>query len=197
MTAQTPHIPLEDMVDLARSLLSSAEEDAIRTHVAGCASCTVQLARVEHMLELASADKSEQVPSELVARAVRLMRQRRAAPAPPTRQRTLAALRFDSARAPLALGRRGGPGAARQLVFSGEGQDVDVRIKASGASWAVWGQLLGAVADGQVELAGPVRVRTTLNPLGEFSLPPVPQGAYTLLLQLQDVEISMALDIGV
>lgn len=196
MRAQTPHILLEDMVDFARGLLSGAEADALRGHVVSCASCSAQMARIERLLALAGADTSEEVPPELVARAVRLIRQRRAALAPPPRRLALATLRFDSAQAPLALGRRGGPGAARQLVFAGEQQDVDVRIKPSGAGWVVWGQLLGAVADGQAELAGPVRVQATLNPLGEFSLPPVPEGAYTLLLQLQDVEISMALEIG-
>lgn len=196
MSAQTPHIPLDQLVDFARGQLPGAERQAIQNHITSCSSCTAQLSRLEQLLALASTETGDKMPSPVVARALQLWRERRAALTPPPRRRILATLRFDSALAPLALGRRGGPGAARQLMFTAEQQDVDVRIKPSGAGWVVWGQLLGAAAGAQVELAGPATVQTQLSPLGEFSLPPVPRGAYTLQLQLEDVELSMALDIG-
>lgn len=194
MTEQTRHVPLDHMIDLALGTLPNTEHEAIRGHIAGCASCITQLARLERLLALAAADTSEEVPSHIAARAVRLMRQRRAA-APP-RRHLVALLHFDSTRAPMALGRRGGTRAARQLMFTAGQHDVDLRIKASGNDWVVWGQLLGPVDGGQVELAGPMKVQAELTPQGEFSLPPVPQGAYTLQLVLREISIGMALEIG-
>jgi hypothetical protein len=125
------------------------------------------------------------------------MRQRKAAAQPAPRRRIMATLRFDNLRMPVALGKRSQSVGARQLVFETEQCDVDVRIKPVGAKWAVWGQVLGSVTGGQVELHGPATVQTQVNTLGEFRLPPVPPGAYSLTLALEDGDIGMALDIGV
>jgi hypothetical protein len=154
------------------------------------------MARITRLIAVTSADDSEDAPAHVAARAVRLMRQRNAAALPATRPRLTAALRFDSRRTPVALGARGQSAGARQIMFETEQHNVDVRIKPVGAQWAVWGQVLGAVAGGQAELQGPATVQADLNHLSEFDLPPVPPGAYTLILRLDDLEIDMALNIG-
>lgn len=71
-------------------------------------------------------------------------------------RRVLATLRFDSAAQPaLALGMRGGRAATRQLLFSAEGYDLDLRLTpdATGPSWQLDGQVLGP--------EGPMRVALT------------------------------------
>jgi hypothetical protein len=196
MSHHSQHISLDRMVDLARGHLPAAEQQSIRIHAASCADCAAQMARIERLIAVTSADDSEDAPAHVVARAVRLMRQRNAAVLPAPRQRLTAALRFDSARTRIALGTRSQAASTRQVMFETEQHNVDVRIKPAGARWAVWGQVLGAVAGGQAELHGPATVQAELNSLSEFNLPPVPPGAYTLILRLDDLEIDMALTIG-
>jgi anti-sigma factor RsiW len=185
------------MVDLVRGHLPAIEQQSIHSHTAACAQCAAQMARVERLVAETRADDSQEVPTHVVARAVRLMRQRKAAAQPALRRRIAAVVRFDSARTPLALGRRSQPSSGRQVVFDTGLHDVVVRLKPAGDRCAVWGQVLGSVAGGQVTLEGPASAQTELNSLSEFSLPPVPPGAYALTLQLDDVEIDMALDITV
>jgi len=58
-----------------------------------------------------------------------------------------AELLFDTARAPSALGRRGGVGGDRQLVYRHAGLQLDVMLQAGGpAATFVWGQLSRAVS---------------------------------------------------
>jgi anti-sigma factor RsiW len=197
MRDRNQHVALDRIADLARGLLPAAEQESIHSHMAGCARCAAQIARIERLFAVTSAGATEDVPSHVVARAVRLMRQRKAAMQLSPRRRIMATLRFDTLRMPVALGKRSQSVGARQLVFETGQHDVDVRIKPVGAHWAVWGQVLGAVTGGQVELQGPATVQTQLNSLGEFRMPPVPPGTYSLTLQLDDGEIGMDLDIGV
>jgi anti-sigma factor RsiW len=189
------HISLDRLVDLARGHLTAAEQQSIHAHTASCADCASQMARIARLIAVTSADDSEDAPAHVADRAVRLMRQRNAALSA-MRPRLTAALRFDSRRMPVALGARGQAAGARQIMFETEQHNVDVRIKPVGAQWAVWGQVLGAVAGGQAELQGLATVQADLNHLSEFDLPPVPPGAYTLILRLDDLEIDMALNIG-
>jgi anti-sigma factor RsiW len=191
------HIALDRMVDLAHGHLSGAEQQSIRSHIATCAECAAQMTRIERLVAETSADNSEEVPAHVVARAVRLMRQRNATAQPAPHQRITAVLRFDSARMPLAMGKRSRPSGARQIVFETGLHDVVVRIKPAGDRCAIWGQVLGSVAGGQVAIEGPASAQTELNSLSEFSLPPVPPGSYALTLRLNDIEIGMALDVAV
>lgn len=129
-------------------------------------------------------------------KAERLMGQRSPMAQPAQRRRITAALRFDSLRMPIAMGTRSQPTRERQLIFEAGLYDVDVRIEPDGVLWALSGALLGSDAGGQVELKGPATVQTELNSLGEFSLPPMPSGTYSLTLRLDDVDVSMELVIG-
>ena len=197
MRDRIQHVASNRMVDLARGHLPAAEQQPIRSHIATCAECAARMARIERLVAEASADDSEEVPEHVVARAVRLMHQRNAAARPASPRRITAALRFDSARMPLAMGKRSRPSGARQVVFETGLHDVVVRIKPAGDRCAIWGQVLGAVSGGQVAIEGPVSAQAELNSLSEFSLPPVPPGSYALTLRLNDIEIGMALDVAV
>ena len=192
MSERGQHISLDRLLDLARGDVPGAEQQAIRSHTASCASCAAQLARITRIVAVARDDISEEVPRHVVARAVRLMRQRTVV-APDLRRRIVATLRFDSARSAGAVGRRSGLAGARQLVFETGLYDIDVRIRPAGAQWTIWGQVLGDVAGGQAALAGPATAQAEISGLGEFRLPPVPSGAYALTLHLDEVEISMEL----
>jgi hypothetical protein len=109
----------------------------------------------------------------------------------------VAALTFDSAGAsPLAFGMRSAGGAMRQLLFSVEGHDIDLRISPAGdppaGLWLLSGQVLGPDSQGTVTLTdaqGQEAGQSALNEWGEFKLPPVAGGEYTVSVRLGEREI--------
>jgi len=105
-------------------------------------------------------------------------------------RRLAATLRFDSGAQP-ALGMRGEPGAGRQLLYSVEGRDIDLRILGERGEFTVAGQVLGPDEQGQAVLAaGDGAPRTAaLDAFGEFRFDGVAAGPLTLSLQLGGDEI--------
>ncbi len=118
------------------------------------------------------------------------------------RQRLLAVLSFDSwAQPALAAGLRSTGSATRQLVFSAEGRDIDLRIAPSGERFAVHGQVLGPDDNGAVALAPEQAAATVyeapLDAMGEFHLAGVAPGRYQLSLLLAGHEIVLpTFDVG-
>jgi hypothetical protein len=118
-------------------------------------------------------------------------------------ERVQAWLRFDSwAGAPLAAGLRStGTSATRQLIFSAEGRDIDLRIAPSdGELFSVSGQVLGPDERGTVTLAredGTVPNEAPLDDFGEFHLAGVEPGRYSLRLLLPAQELQLPVfDVG-
>ncbi|GCL64819.1 hypothetical protein [Pseudaquabacterium pictum] len=109
-------------------------------------------------------------------------------------RRLQAALSHDTGWAPVpAPGLRSTATAVRQLLYSTNGIDIDLRIQPpdsrSGAGWQVHGQLLGPVGAGQALLqCGSWSSSSPWNELCEFSFTPVPDGLCVLLLQGVDWE---------
>jgi hypothetical protein len=130
-------------------------------------------------------------PEHVVRRALGVFPPPRPAPRPAVLERLVAALSFDSAAGtPLALGVRGAAAEARQLVFTAEGRDIDLRLvpvgEAGDTDFEVSGQVLGPDTAGTIVLEGGGTTRTVqLNELSEFSFGAVPVGDYTLTMQLQ------------
>lgn len=144
----------------------------------------------------------EDAPEALIQRTVATLHSMQASRAPDAAgagllQRIVAVLTFDSANAlPLAFGMRSAAAATRQLLFSARGHDVDLRIGAAapggGDWWLISGQVLGPQAEGEVTLTdalGSPIAQTALNELGEFRLPAMARGRYTVSLRLGSVEI--------
>ncbi len=189
------HIPFTRLVDMVEGRLSQAEQADARPHLAACPRCAADVAWLERVIGLMRADTAEPPPAHAVAAAKRLFR-------PPTqpaaRQQLTAVLQFDSARTPIALGRRAGAQTERQLLFAVSSYLLDLRLAPQGPLWVISGQLFGADDGRQVELHGPAGVmRAALNDLSEFALPPSPPGSYTLRLQLTDLDILIAeLEVG-
>jgi hypothetical protein len=121
------------------------------------------------------------------------------------RRRVEAWLSFDSwATAPLAAGLRSTSSATRQLVFSADGRDVDLRIVPAGMQFTLSGQVLGPDETGTVMLVPEVTAgdpgaarQVPLDALGEFHLAEVQPGRYQLALQLADQDVVLpAFDVG-
>lgn len=185
------HPSFDRLIDLAEGRVSPDERASVLTHVSGCPRCTTEVAQLERLIGLMRADRSEDAPSHVVARAVRLFNLRSAPSRPSIRQRLLATLQFDSAWQPAAMGVRSASTQPRQLLFSDGEHVFDVRITAAGAEWTMAGQVLGPVESGRVDVRGPAGAfHTELNEMGEFTLQ-IPPGTYALLVTLADVEVEI------
>ena len=198
MSNISDHIPFARLVDLAEGRLTSDERAEAQPHLAACPRCAADVAWLERVIGLMRADTAEQPPAQVVAAAKRLFRPPAQPAAQATRQQLMATLQFDSARTPVALGRRAGAQTERQMLFVVSSYLLDLRVVQHGPLWIISGQLLGAEDGRQVELEGPAgTAQAILNDLSEFALPPSPPGVYTLRLQLTDLDITIAgLEVG-
>jgi hypothetical protein len=199
VSSGSSHISFAQVVDLVEGRLSVADQAQAQAHTAGCARCAAQFTWLARVIALMRADKGDDPPAQVVARAVDLFRMRGTLDPVGVRQRRLAALHFDSWRTAPPLGVRGGARLDRQLLFNAEGCDVDVRIRRFGEVWAVAGQVLGPDQSGQVTLQGASStLQGVLNEMSEFTLSPVSPGTYTLIVQLPSVEVEInGLEVGV
>lgn len=135
-------------------------------------------------------------PAHVLHRAIGLWD--RPAAAPTLLQRLTAVLGFDSAGAdPLAFGLRSAGTLSRQMLYSCEGRDIDIRVSGprdGSSGWDVRGQLLGPDDGGEVELQAEtdeVPRRIDLNELTEFHFAGVPEGRYRITLILSDAVIDL------
>ncbi len=141
-------------------------------------------------------------PEALIQRSIGLFQPSRQPAGRPLLPRLVAALRFDSGSAsPLAFGMRSSGGAIRQLLYSLDSCDVDLRVASAEAApgcFVLTGQLLGPDSQGVVvaergepDMPAAEPARAALNDLGEFRLPPLPAGAWRLTLELADHSIEL------
>jgi hypothetical protein len=198
------HIPFALLADFSEG--RQVPDDQARDHLAACARCAGELASLQRLIGVMRTDRSADAPADLIARVKGLFRAPAAAPGPSLRRRLVAALSFDSARAPLAFGVRAGEispreraAAQRQMLFNAGALDIDLRLTPVGgtpaderALWVVTGQVLGSEGGRRVELRGPGGApAAAINDQGEFALPPIPAGHYALTLQLADLDIDI------
>jgi hypothetical protein len=139
----------------------------------------------------------QDAPPTLVARAIALWPE--AAPSASlaqTLRRVLASLSFDSGPLPaLAPGLRSAGTGVRQLLFSAEGRDIDLRIAPATdppAGWMLSGQVLGPDLLGEVHLTGAgTDHRAPLDELCEFRFGPIGAGRWQLALVTADMQLEL------
>jgi hypothetical protein len=194
MKTTSQHIPFAKLADLAESRASADERAASALHLSSCSHCAGELQRLEQVMELMRTDTSADAPRDVLAYAMNIFRGREQSTERSLLRRIVAAVSFDSRLdiAP-AFGVRSGQATTRQLLFSAEENDIDLRISSQDDQWMVAGQLLGrGCVGGRVELAGENgSAEAGLNDLCEFTLPPVSAGSYTLRLRISDAEIEI------
>lgn len=193
--SRSKHMSFEQLADLAEGRLHEAEADRARLHLATCDRCAADLAWIERTLLLMQTDDSKDAPTWVINRAARIFPalQPRGTESG-WRQAIRALLTFDSRQQLPALGlRSSGTIPARQLLYSAEGRDIDVRVTPEGSKRRLEGQILGEDAAGRVLLnAGDaVAAEADINSLGEFVLPPVAPGHYAMTLRLPDVDVAI------
>jgi hypothetical protein len=113
--------------------------------------------------------------------------------APRPLQRIVATLIFDSRKAIPVFGMRSVRSSSRQLLYSAQQTDLDLRITVQNDECIVAGQVIReGYVGGLVEISGPAgAAEASLNELCEFTLPALPIGFYSLKLRMSDVEIEI------
>lgn len=197
MSQTSRHIAFDRLLDYADGELSAAERMDVIAHLADCDQCGGIAASINSLLQTMQTDDTQPAPTHVINRAIRTFRTERLTSAPRTsagslRQRLVAALRFDSAQQPFAVGQRAGHISERELLFGAGDRTIEVRVDRAESGWRVGGQILGTCSGGEAVLQGDTGVASTeLNELCEFSLPPVDEGIYLLILRLDDVEVEV------
>jgi hypothetical protein len=134
-------------------------------------------------------DSTNDVPRDVLASALNIFSGESRVPL----RRIVALLTFDSHKAGPAFGMRSLPSASRQMLYSAEEIDVELRITMQDDECILAGQVIGeGCVEGHVEISGVAgRSQATLNEVCEFTLPPIPPGNYSLTVRILDREIEI------
>jgi hypothetical protein len=186
----SPHIALESLVDIAEGRLRSGALETATAHVETCPACNEKLRRLQQVIRLMETDTAQDAPRDVLASAMSIF-----SPAPKSTvvPRLVAALIFDSRSAEPAFGMRSLRSDWRQMIYSAQDNDVDLRIRVQNAECFITGQVIRDGCDGgRVEISGATgSTQASLNALCEFTLPAVPVGRYSLRVIMPDVEIEI------
>ena len=134
-------------------------------------------------------DSSIDAPRDVLTAALNIFSQEKRSPL----RRIVAFLVFDSRDTGPAFGVRSLPAASRQMLYSAEETDVELRITLQNDECILAGQVIGeGCAGAHVEISGVAgRSKTILNEVCEFTLPPIPVGNYSLTVRMLDREIEI------
>ena len=188
MTTST-HIPIETRANLADGRATADAQAAAMAHVSTCSTCHDTLHALQQLILRMRSDSTTDAPRDVLTSAINIFSREKRSPL----RRIVALLTFDSRTAGPAFGLRSLPGASRQLLYSAEDTDLDLRITMQNDECILAGQVIGAgCAEGYVEISGVTgRSEATLNDVCEFTLPPVPAGSYSMILRMHDREIEI------
>lgn len=187
--SSSTHISLETLADIAEDRAKSGARKAAMTHISTCSTCHDLWLQLQQLILTMRSDSTTDVPRDVLTSAINIFSQERRSPL----RRIVALLTFDSRDAGPAFGTRSLRAVSRQLLYSAEETDLDLRITVQNDECIVAGQVIGeGCSEGHVEISGAAgRSEATLNEVFEFTLPPVPVGNYSLTLRMLDLEIEI------
>lgn len=181
------HISLDTLAEIAEGSVASETQETSLVHVSTCSACQDALRRLQQLILMMKSDQAEAVPQDFAALAIKIFQ---AENHPPSRQ-MVGTLTFDSRSAIPAFGMRSLHSPSRQLLYSGEEADLDLRVTVQNDEYLISGQVLrdGCVC-GLVELScADGTTEANLNTLCEFTFPGMPLGSYSLRVKMPDLEI--------
>lgn len=177
------------MADIAEDRATAEAREAAMAHISTCSSCDDILRRLERVILLMKSDSTKDAPRDVLTSAMNIFSEEKLSPL----RRIVALLTFDSSNADPAYGMRSLRAASRQMLFSAEETDLDLRITVQNGECILVGQVLGNdCGGGLIEISGVAgTAEATLNEVGEFTLPPVPLGNYSLIITMPDLQIEI------
>lgn len=183
------HISLETLVDIVEGRATSAALEGAVAHITSCSDCVDTLRQLQQAILTMKSDTSKDAPRDLLQSAINIFSPERHAPL----RHIIAILTFDSRLAGPAYGIRSLRSASRQLLYSAQETDLDLRVTVQNDECIIAGQVIGAdCISGLVEISGDAGSATaSLNEVCEFTLPAIPVGNYALRIKLPDVQIDI------
>ena len=188
MTTST-HISVETLVNIAEDRATPEVREAAMAHISTCSTCHDTLRRLQQLVLMMRSDRTNDAPRDVLTSVINIFSQEKRSPL----RHIVALLTFDSRNTGPAFGMRSLPAESRQLLYSAEGIDLDLRITMQDDECILAGQIIGeGCAEGHVEISGVAgRSGATLNEVCEFTLPPIPAGNYSLTVRMLDREIEI------
>ena len=188
MTTST-HISAETLANIADDRATSEARETAMTHISMCSTCRDTLRQLQQLILMMRSDRATDAPRDVLTSAINIFSREMRVPL----RRIVALLTFDSLNAGPAFGVRSFPGASRQMLYSAEEIDLELRITVQNDECILAGQVICEdCTEGHVEISGvAVRSKATLNEVCEFTLPPIPPGNYSLTVRMLDREIEI------
>ena len=182
------HISLEILADIAEDRVTGAALEAALTHISTCSECDNTLRGLRQLIRTMKSDRGADAPRDVVLSSINIFSPRQS----PLR-RVVAILTFDSRNTSPAYGMRSIHNTSRQMLYSAQETDLDLRITIQNDECIVAGQIMrDGCTGGVVEISGATgSAEARLNELCEFTLPEVPVGNYSLTVRMLDVEIEI------
>ncbi len=183
------HISLETLVDIVEGRGTSESLERAVSHISSCSDCVDTLRGLQQVILTMKSDTAKDAPRDLLQSAINIFSPARRAPL----RHIIAILTFDSRLAGPAYGIRSLRSTSRQLLYSAQETDLDLRIIVQNDECIVAGQVIRAdCVDGRVEISGDAGSATAnLNEVCEFTLPAIPLGNYSLRVNMPDVQIEI------
>ena len=183
------HISLETLVDIVEGRATSAALEGAVAHITSCSDCVDTLRQLQQVILTMKSDTSKDAPRDLLQSAINIFSPERHAPL----RHIIAILTFDSRLAGPAYGIRSLRSASRQLLYSAQETDLDLRVTVQNDECIIAGQVIRAdCVSGLVEISGDAGSATaSLNEVCEFTFPAIPLGNYALRIKLPDVQIEI------
>ena len=183
------HISLETLVDIVEGRATSAALEGAVAHITSCSDCVDTLRRLQQVIFTMKTDTGPDAPRDLLHSAINIFSPEKRSPL----RHIIAILTFDSRVAGPAYGIRSLRSSSRQLLYSAQDTDLDLRVTVQNDECIVTGQVIRAdCVNGQVEISGDAGSATaSLNEVCEFTLPAIPLGNYSLRLKMPDVQIEI------
>ena len=183
------HLSVETLADVADGRATSEARKAALAHIETCSACHNTLRQLQQLILMMRSDTTNDAPRDVLTSAINIFSQPKHSPL----RRIVALLTFDSRNAGPAFGVRSPPAASRQMLFSAEETDLELRITVQNDECILAGQVMGeGCAAGHVEISGVAgKLEATLNEVCEFTLPPIPVGNYSLTIRMLDRQIEI------
>lgn len=184
------HVSLETLVDVAEDRATAAVREGARRHISTCSTCEDALHRLQQLIQMMRTDTAADPPRDVLLSAINIFVPKKAKSVP----RIVALLIFDSRSAGPAFGLRSVNTTSRQLLYSAQEMNLDLRITVQNEECVVAGQLIRGetCTGGVVEISNATgTLETPLNELCEFTLSAIPLGTYSLRVRMLDVEIEI------
>ncbi len=182
------HISVETLANIVDDWATSVAPETA-THLSTCSICSDTLRRLQQLIHTMKSDSTTDAPRDVLTSAINIFSQEKRSPL----RRIVAFLIFDSRNTGPAFGVRSLRAASRQMLYSAEEIDLELRITVQNDECILAGQVIGeGCAEGQVEISGVAGTsKATLNEVCEFTLPPIPPGNYSLRVRMLDREIEI------